>query len=205
MSPRRSPNAPMPSQPEIRCRVDGCGRPVRSKGLCNAHRLRLRRYGDPLAGSTPLGEPMRYLREVVLTYDGDVCLPWPYGRAGPGYGKVWVDGENVAVHRLVCENVNGPPPSPGHQAAHSCGNGHLACCTKRHLSWKTAAGNAEDRLIHGTHNRGERHASHKLTEADVLQIRGFSGKRPQSDVAKQFGVHRATIGKIMSGEHRAYG
>ncbi len=196
----------MSSLPRATCRIDGCWHHVRSKGLCNAHRLRLRRYGDPVGGRKTMdGERERYLREVVLVYEGDDCLTWPYSRSGGGYGNMWADGKNVAVHRLVCEHVNGPPPSSDHQAAHSCGNGHLACCTKRHLSWKTAAGNAEDRLSHGTHNRGVRHASHKLTEEDVLQIRDLKGKRRQSELAEQFGVHRATIGKIMSGRHRAYG
>ncbi|MDT0143075.1 hypothetical protein [Microbacterium sp. PRC9] len=32
------------------CSVDDCGGKVRGRGLCNAHLLRLQRYGDPLGG-----------------------------------------------------------------------------------------------------------------------------------------------------------
>ena len=31
------------------CRIDGCGKPSYRSGMCNVHRLRLRRHGDPLA------------------------------------------------------------------------------------------------------------------------------------------------------------
>jgi hypothetical protein len=36
------------------CKIDGCGKPVKSNrlGLCNAHGIRLARYGDPLAGAS---------------------------------------------------------------------------------------------------------------------------------------------------------
>lgn len=204
MKPRRSLQKRSQSG-LMNCRLNGCGRPVRSRGLCNAHYLRLRRYGDPLGGSTPIGEAMRYFNEVVLAYDGNDCLLWPYSKTGFGYGRIWVDGKFVSVHRIVCIEVNGPPPTQDHHAAHSCGRGHLACVSKSHLVWKTPAENAEDRLVHGTHNRGERHASHKLTEAEVLQIRDFRGKQLQSELAEKFGVHRATIGKIMRGRSRAYG
>ena len=32
------------------CLIEGCGKPVRNRGYCNAHYLRLKRNGDPLAG-----------------------------------------------------------------------------------------------------------------------------------------------------------
>ena len=33
------------------CRIDGCEFPVRSRELCRAHYYKMRRYGDPLAGT----------------------------------------------------------------------------------------------------------------------------------------------------------
>ena len=35
------------------CSVEGCDREVASRGMCNAHYIRWRRYGDPLGGPTP--------------------------------------------------------------------------------------------------------------------------------------------------------
>ncbi|MER8602818.1 hypothetical protein NKH48_03350 [Mesorhizobium sp. M1233] len=164
--------------------------------MCWAHYHRLRRYGDPLAGRTPDGEPERYLREVVLTYEGDECLTWPYGRSGNGYGKLRVNGRKHIVSRLACEHVHGPAPTPEHEAAHSCGKGHLACVTKGHLSWKTAAANQADRLIHGTHCRGESSGRARLTEPEVRQIIALKGIKPIQEIAAQLGVSRRHVRNI---------
>lgn len=139
------------------CSIDGCGRSHDAQGFCTAHWKRWRKHGDPLAGGTPrgnsAGSPARYLREVVLTYDGDECLFWPFGKDGHGYAEAKVDGRMVSVHRFVCQKAHGDPPSTGLDAAHSCGKGHLACVTKQHLSWKARAENEADKLIHGTKAR----------------------------------------------------
>jgi 5-methylcytosine-specific restriction endonuclease McrA len=34
--------------PEKMCLIEGCGKPTKARGLCNAHWIRLRRHGDPL-------------------------------------------------------------------------------------------------------------------------------------------------------------
>ena len=99
------------------------------------------------------GEPMRYFREVVLAYDGNECQTWPYARSDRGYGQVYQDGRVEYVHRMVCEERHGPPPTPKHDAAHSCGKGHEGCVTKRHLSWKTHKENMADAIEHGTLGR----------------------------------------------------
>lgn len=179
------------------CEVDGCERPHHALGFCSKHSHRYARHGDPLGGGTPQGEPERYFREVVLAYEGDECLPWPFGCDESGYGRMHNDGRLQTVSRLVCEEGNGPPPTPGHQAAHSCGKGHLACVTKRHLSWKTRVGNEADRLLHGTSNRGERHGNAKLTNGEVLVIkRLLAGPMLQREIAAKFGVHIMTINNI---------
>lgn len=41
----------------ILCSVDGCDKEPSRKGLCNAHYLRQRRHGDPLAGRRPPNDP----------------------------------------------------------------------------------------------------------------------------------------------------
>ncbi len=142
------------------------------------------------------GEPQRYYREVVLAYDGDECLIWPYATSIWGYGNLWIDGRSMIVSRIVCEEANGPAPSPIHEAAHSCGKGHLGCVAKKHMSWKTPTENQADKIVHGTTRRGDRNRQAKLTEPDVRHILAMKGVKSNKELARQFGVAPATIGAI---------
>lgn len=187
------------------CTVPDCGNSlIVAHGLCENHYRRWRRNGSPTAGRTPPGEPLRYFREVVMVYEGDECLIWPYNRTPLGYGTVLFDGQVRVVSRMVCEEANGPPPTPEHQGAHECGQGRAGCVTKRHMSWKTVAENAADRIGHGTHNRGERGTA-KLTEANVREIRARIGSgETQRSIAKDFNVSFKTISKIHVGDTWAW-
>lgn len=118
----------MPASPV--CCIANCSKRHYAKGFCQAHYERSRRHGDPLAGRTAQGEPEKFLREVVLPYDGDECLLWPFARSRGGYGKIAVNSRLRTVSRLICEDAHGPPPTAIHEAAHSCGKGHLGCVTK---------------------------------------------------------------------------
>lgn len=184
------------------CSVDGCHERVHviSRGLCSAHYQRMMIYGDPLGGGKKharKGEPIRFIIETALSYAGDDCLLWPYAKAGRGYGTLSIDGRLSYAHRFVCELSNGPPPTPRHEAAHSCGNGHLGCVSPHHLRWATRRENHADKIEHGTHNRGERCASSKLTAAEVLEIRSLAGALPQSQIGAKFGVSQTTAGQII--------
>lgn len=143
---------------------------------------------------TPRGEAGRYIEEVVLAYEGADCLPWPYRKDRKGYAMM----NERYVSRIVCERAHGPAPTPDHEAAHSCGHGDQACVAKRHLSWKTHAENEADKLLHGTHNRGERHPLSKLTKADVLEIRSLKNKLPLKEVADRFGICRSNVSQIQN-------
>jgi hypothetical protein len=178
------------------CSIPDCCKARAARGLCNAHYQRWRRHGGPLNGSTYLGEPERYLKENVLTYDGDECLTWPFTKSQNGYGQLHRGGRKQIVSRMVCEEVNGPPPTPEHQAAHSCGKGHEACVTKGHLSWKTRSDNKADELTHGTRVRGERQNSAKLTTSSVREIRSLRGIFSQREIAAKFNVNQTTVGQI---------
>lgn len=190
-----------PRNPVIACTVRGCGdMACNSHGYCNPHYRRWRRYGDPLMGRIAHGAPETFFREVALAYDGDECLIWPFWRNRAGYACFRHNGKNQFVSRVVCETENGPPPTDEHDAAHSCGNGHLGCIAKRHLTWKTPADNCSDRDIHGTTARGERNGGgQKLTTSDVIKIKALRGIIPQTKIAKQFGVNSSTISAIHRG------
>ena len=180
------------------CLIPDCGKKTIGLGYCKNHYHRFRKYGDPLGGGTPHGEPLRYFTEVVLPYVGDECLPWPYAKDANGYAQVRKDGTAHYVQRLACEAVHGPPPSPEHQAAHSCGKGHEGCCNPGHLRWATVAENHADKKIHGTHKSPPVIA--KLTPEDVRAIKALKGQKTQREIAKMFGVQHAIIGSIHRGK-----
>ena len=183
------------------CSIEGCGNARAKREWCNLHYRRWLRHGDPLGGQTTYrGDLPKYLCEVVLPYMGDECLIWPFSSCG-GYPHFVTKGVKQYVHRIACEAENGPPPSPKHEASHSCGNGRGGCVTRRHLSWKTHTENMADKLIHGTHNRGERARHAKLTETDVRTIRSLRGVRPQDEIAGMFGVSRTTISSVHIGKN----
>jgi len=181
------------------CSISGCGKPRYVRGWCSAHYQRWRVHGDPLAGRAMNGESERYFKEIVLAYEGDDCLAWPFTTNIGGYAQLWYEGRVRLVSRLVCEDTHGPAPTPKHEAAHSCGNGHLACVTKRHLSWKTSAGNKADMLLHGSRIKGERSHLAKLTEPEVKQIMALRGTKSQAQIAELFSVHQATVSRIHTG------
>lgn len=185
------------------CSVPDCSRPNFANGYCNAHYKRLRRHGDPLCGRTPEGEPLRFIHEVALKHTSNDCLIWPFSKDGHGYGTVRV-GKHVGAHRYICELVHGEPPTPEHEASHSCGKGHEACISPIHLDWKTTMQNQADRLVHGTHNRGERNGHAKLTEADVREILALKGVELQRKLAEKFGVSGQAISQIHIGKKWAW-
>ncbi len=179
------------------CLVTNCQKPVAHRGWCSAHYHRWLRYGDPLAGRTFEGTPLKYFQAFVVPYRGSDCLIWPFGKNPSGYGTIGHNGTRHLVSRLVCESINGLPPTPSHEAAHSCGNGHLGCCTPAHLSWKTRTANQADKVRHGTTNRGARSHTAKLSAAEVRKIRALSQSVTQHALAKQFKVSRGAISHIV--------
>ena len=184
------------------CSIPDCGKPHDSHGFCRPHYARWKRHGNPLAGrQTSPGEPKAHYQNVVLAYEGEDCLVWPYYGAGNGaYALIYWGGKLQLVHRLVCEAINGPAPTSGHQAAHLCGNGHLGCVSPRHLTWKTKSENQMDKLTHGTMAHGDRNAKSKLTADSVCQIRQLSGRLSQRELGKMFGVSQTAIGSVLRGK-----
>ena len=124
----------------------------------------------------------------AMSFETDECILWPWGTQ-TGYGSFFKDKKRALAHIFVCHGAHGEPPTTKHEVAHSCGV--RKCINKRHLRWATKSENMADKLIHGTHNRGERGGLTKLTKEQVIEIR--TGKRRQTALAKEFGVTVATI------------
>jgi hypothetical protein len=187
------------------CNIDGCRATARTRGWCSAHYQRWRRSGNPNGcGGTERGAPRRFYERVVLSYDDGVCLAWPFARLNNGYPEMRHNGSMVLVSRLVCEAEHGPPPTPRHYAAHSCGNGHRGCVNRRHLRWATPAENHDDMIVHGNSTRGIKNPQARLDDASVHRIRTLAATHTQKQIAAMFGVRRETISKILLGKRWAW-
>ncbi len=183
------------------CSIEDCnGNAFRvGHGLCRAHYHRLRRHGDPLLGGTASGALAKFFEEVVLPYDGDDCLIWPFWRSPNGYGMMDTEAGKTVVSREILERTTGSPPSPQHHAAHLCGKGHLGCVTKRHLQWKTPTENNADKKEHGTDGKGTRNAMARLSEDRVREIKALRGSMTQNAIAERFGISFGHVSDILRG------
>ena len=118
-----------------------------------------------------------------------------------GYAELSVGQKrHVNVSREVCAAARGAPPTPQHEAAHSCGNGHLGCVSEDHLSWKTHLDNESDKTTHGTLRRGTDVPTNKLTEDEVRTIRAIEPYMSHGAIARYYGVDRKTITHIVNGK-----
>lgn len=174
------------------CSVPDCSKRHYARGYCIAHYERHRRHGDALGGGTSKGAIPQWLAEHI-SYDGDECLIWPFSRNRTGYGTYQSPNGGTNAHRYMCVLAHGAPPTPRHEAAHTCGNGHLGCVHPGHLRWATLEENKADMVDHDTHHRGERHHGAKLTENHVRSIRAMKGKATLGTIAEKFGVSRALV------------
>lgn len=177
------------------CSIPDCGKRHYGLGFCSAHYERFKKYGDPLAGQPPRGSTVQWIRDHA-NHTGEDCLTWPYSRTPNGYGCVTYKGRRRSASRIMCEIAHGAPPTPKHEAAHSCGKGHEACMNPSHLSWKTHTDNQMDRHDHGTACRGDEQWMSKLTEADVRVIRSSRFRLTQDELAARFGISSGTVAKI---------
>lgn len=185
------------SATERMCKIDGCTRPSRNRGMCRAHYTRWWRHGNPAAGRNSPGVLLQFYENTVRTFESDDCLFWPYSQRR-GYPTMRVNGQMKAVHRLICEEKHGPPPADKPMAAHSCSNGHLGCCNYRHLRWADALENAADKTAHGRPTQGESHPMARLSENDVRQIRALRSTMRTVEIAKRFGVSTSSVERIVS-------
>lgn len=178
------------------CAVPGCTKTAHSRDLCGSHYQRQRVTGDVRA-DIPLGvgQQLAWLQKNCQPHH-DNCVVWPFNIGPRGYGTVSKDGKPIGAHAESCRVANGPKPTPGHEAAHICGN--KACINGKHLRWATRKENAADRIIHGTHKEGETAAHAKLTNEQARAIMAEKGR--QRDIAARYGVTQKVVSLIKQGK-----
>jgi hypothetical protein len=175
---------------------------VWARGWCDKHYKRWRRYGDPSsvhqAYDLREGQAQKALA-AILVNDSEECLFWPLSTNDNGYGVVRYAGRQQYVHRVVCEAINGPPPTSDHQASHRCHNGHLGCVTPKHLSWATPHENCAERPRIWD---GVRYIGSRLTEDEARKIRDAyaRGNVTVRELGEQFGISSSHAHNIARGK-----
>ncbi len=175
------------------CSVAGCDKPHKGLGYCLKHYLRVKHTGKTSVSPTKF----EWIRSNVA-FDGDKCLPYPFGINGAGYGSITHNNIKENAHRLMCRLVHGEP-GLNQDARHKCRN--KLCCNPTHLEWGTRSENMSDKLRDGTDNRGSKSPVSKLTEQDVLEIVRRSPSFSRRELAKEFGVSHHTVCSILSGKN----
>lgn len=133
--------------------------------------------------------------------DPDDCWEWHGYRQPSGYGRFGSGRHRTRMmaHRFALILSGRYPTEDRSFALHSCDN--PACVNPSHLRWGSAAENTADMMARGRHNPpknrcGSGNPYARLTEDLVRQI--LRDRRPQSQIAADFGVAQGTISHIKS-------
>lgn len=132
------------------------------------------------------------------------CWLWTASCAGKGYGQIKVSGEriNMYAHRLSYWIHKGEDPGRK-QVCHTCDN--PKCVNPDHLFIGTSQENHDDMVKKDRHTRGERSATAKLSEKEVLQLKDcLSLDMTQKQIAAAFQISQVQVSRIKTGQQWTY-
>jgi hypothetical protein len=125
------------------------------------------------------------------------CWLWQGLVNDKGYGVSNYRCTRMFLHRAAYRTFKGPIPE-GKQVRHLCAR--KLCWNPEHLVPGTQSDNEQDKKLVGRASLGEHRYNAKLTEDDVRAIRELEGKKSHGQIAKQYGVARPSIGRIIRRE-----
>lgn len=131
------------------------------------------------------------------------CIEWTGARTGPAgakwaYGTLGIAGKRWTAHRAAWFFFKGSNPADM-CVCHSCDN--PLCVNVEHLFLGTHTENMRDMEQKGrdNHATGEAHWGAKLTQAQVNEIRRRFKPRGGAALAREFGVSKTTVSRIVRG------
>jgi len=126
------------------------------------------------------------------------CIDWPGSINNVGYGTL---GRRLA-HRLSWESAFGPVPA-GLLVCHTCDN--RRCVRLSHLFVGLPAVNTRDMITkgRGVTFRGEAHASARLSDEQVREIRARADRgETRRSIAKSYGCDQSYVTRLVNGMRR---
>lgn len=142
----------------------------------------------------------------VLKGGPDDCWTWQSPALAAGYGAIYWPTPSgmrvVGAHRAALNLATRCWPQHGEDVMHSCDN--KRCCNPGHLSMGTRNENlrqAHERgLMPSRDMGGENHPLHKVTEAQVREIRARNrAGETRSSLAKEFGFTKSGMDHLIAG------
>lgn len=103
--------------------------------------------------------------------------------------------KNRYVHELVLTCFIGPR-NVGMQGCHN--DGDTSNNKLSNLRWDTAKGNAKDKDLHGTHLKGERSGTAKLSTQQILEIRNKALTTFHHVIAAEYNISRQQVDRIVN-------
>lgn len=175
----------------------GCGQ----KTKINTRNRRGSVSGEPnkfIKGHTTAAES-RFWAKVDKSGE---CWEWLAAKDQDGYGVFSPTGtRTIKAHRFSYQLANGPIPSgSGYHGVcllHKCDN--PGCVNPEHLSQGSQRDNMADcaKKKRSSAGRGEKHRSSKLTERQVIEIRGMANNKVRYlDIAAIYEVSAITVYEI---------
>lgn len=145
-------------------------------------------------------KPNRRFWKWVDIRGEDECWPWMSAISDSDYGLYRPYGSKIRfrAHRVALEQAIGPIGEL--LACHTCDN--KRCCNPRHLYAGTHVDNGRDASERNqlADQSGEKNGNSKLTEKQVDEIRErIKAGDTNKAIAKEYGVHHATISLIRLG------
>lgn len=139
----------------------------------------------------------RLKKHIVVDERGRGCWIWQKKINPKGYGYIKFKGRSMQTHRLALEAKLNRKIKDGLYALHDCDN--PSCCNPEHLYEGTQFNNMQDAKNRERLKpcRGSTNGQSKLTEKEVVEIRGKAGQKTFSELSRNYGVSVNTISGIV--------